>query len=165
MALLHIYDSSDWTIRETAWARGGANEHAVPNVNALVTVLDSLVAAHSQFDRILFETHGSPGIIGFGHQGINATWLLAVVPHQWANLTTPGARVYFNGCNVAEGPVGWRFLEAAAAVFLAVGGGEVFGQTSVGIMNPFNGHVVHLWGSTRRLYVARGGRITSRVEQ
>jgi hypothetical protein len=47
---------------------------------------------------------------------------------------------------------------------LTTGGGEVFGQTSVGFGNPFNGHVVHLWGKTRTIYVVNG-RITERFEQ
>lgn len=50
-------------------------------------------------------------------------------------------------------------------MFLTPGGGEVFGQTSLGFGNPWNGHVVHLWGSTRRLYVDYSGRIVERFEQ
>jgi hypothetical protein len=75
------------------------------------------------------------------------------------------ARVYFNGCNVAEGHEGWKFLEAAAATFLTSVGGEVFGQTSLGESNPFSGHVVHFWGTTRTLYVDKSGRIVERFEQ
>ena len=60
---------------------------------------------------------------------------------------------------------GWDFLEAAAALFLTPGGGEVFSQTSVGFANPINGHVVHLWGATKRLYVNSSGQITERFEQ
>lgn len=80
-------------------------------------------------------------------------------------LVTTNARIYFNGCNVAETNSGWEFLETAAGVFMTSGGGQVFGQTSVGFGNPFNGHVVHLWGSTRTLFVDSNGNITERFEQ
>jgi hypothetical protein len=80
-------------------------------------------------------------------------------------ITTTNARVYFNGCNVAEGSAGWDFLEAAAAVFLNPGGGTVFGQTSAGFANPLNGHVVHLWGKTKTLFVDPKGKILERFEQ
>jgi hypothetical protein len=141
-------------------------EHiAAADANALTTALDALVSARSKYDRILFETHGAPGLIGFGDDDIDTAWLRAAIPRQYTNITTANARVYFSGCNVAEGAVGWLFLEAASALFLTPGGGEVFGQTSVGFGNPFNGHVVHLWGDTRRLYVDRDGRIVERFEQ
>jgi hypothetical protein len=127
--------------------------------------LDRLKAAGQTFDRILFETHGSPGRIYFGDQYIDGGWWRSAVSKGWTSIAAIGARVYFNGCNVAEGANGWSFLEAAAAVFLTPGGGQVFGQTSLGFGNPFNGHVVHLWGSTRTLFVDFSGRITERFEQ
>jgi hypothetical protein len=168
MALLHIYDSSDWTIRYTSSVRGVVSQVAASDVNDLATQLDGLVNSCSEdspFDRILFETHGSPGLISFGDQAIDASWLRGMIPHQYTMLATRNARVYFNGCNVAEGQAGWLFLEAAAALFLTPGGGQVFGQTSMGFANPFNGHVVHLWGDTRRLYVDASGRVVERFEQ
>jgi hypothetical protein len=47
-------------------------------------------------------------------------------------------RLYFNGCNVAEGgdSLGWGFLETAGSIFLAGGGGQVFGHTSPGYAFP-----------------------------
>ena len=165
MALLHIYDSSDWTIRLTAGRRGAANSLGCPDLQTLMNGLDAFVQANTQFDRILFETHGGPGVIGFGNYTVDAQTLRAMIARRYTALAGPNARVYFNGCNVAEGTAGWPFLEAAAALFLTVGGGQVFGQTSLGFANPFNGHVVHLWGSTRTLFVDSGGRVIERFEQ
>lgn len=164
MALLHIYDSSDSMIVQTANARGAANRLPVASGNNLAPALDGLLATGSTFDRILFETHGSPGRISFGGSYIDAGWWRAI-PGRYNRLTTTNSRVYFNGCNVAEGQNGWSFLEAAAAVFMQTGGGQIFGQTSLGFGNPFNGHVVHLWGSTRTLFIDANGRITERFEQ
>jgi hypothetical protein len=165
MPLLHIFDSSDSRIVQTAGARGEVNRIAISDGNDLAPALDRLVVAGSTFDRVLFETHGSPGFIYFGAGSISAGWWRSAIGRNYTYLTKVNARVYFNGCNVAEGATGWDFLEAAAAVFLKPGGGEVFGQTSVGFGNPFSGHVVHLWGSTRRLYVDRNGNIIERFEQ
>jgi hypothetical protein len=104
----------------------------------LAPAFDRLVSARSRFERILFETHGSPGRIYFGNKFISADWWRSVKDRNYTNLTTANARVYFNGCNVAESAAGWDFLEAVVAVLLTPGGGEVFGQTSIGFGNPFN---------------------------
>lgn len=165
MTLLHIYDSSDGGIRQTAGARNAVHSLPIAAAGELVPKLDALKSAGKYFSRILFETHGSPGRIYFGNRYIDAQWVRSLIPRGYTSLTTANARIYFNGCNVAEGDGGWGFLEAAVELFLTPGGGEVFGQTSVGFGNPFNGHVVHLWGDTRRLYVDPTGRIVERFEQ
>lgn len=164
MALLHIYDSSDRMIVQTVNSRGGANRLAIPNANNFLPAMDALLATGATYDRILFETHGSPGRILFNKVYIDAAWWLSI-PGRFNRLTTPNSRIYFNGCNVAEGANGWSFLEAAAGVFMQTGGGQIFGQTSMGFGNPFNGHVVHLWGSTRTLFIDATGRIVERFEQ
>lgn len=163
MALLHIYDSSDSRIVQTANQRGAVNRLPIANANNLLGALDGLLTNGSFFDRILFETHGSPGRIYFGGVYIDAAWWNAI-PGRFNRLAASTCRIYFNGCNVAEGSSGWAFLESVVGCFMTSGGGEVFGQTSVGFGNPFNGHVVHLWGSTKRIYVV-DGRITERFEQ
>lgn len=165
MGLLHIFDSSDSGIVQTVGARGVVDQLPISTGDDLAPALDRLVSAGSRFDRVLFETHGSPGHIYFGNQFISAAWWRSVRDRNYTNLTTANARVYFNGCNVAEEASGWEFLEAVVPVLLTPGGGEVFGQTSVGFGNPFNGHVVHLWGSTRRLFVDSNGRIIEHFEQ
>ncbi len=166
MALLHIFDSTHWNIRESAWARGGTDKLGITSIDNLVSELDRLVSDGRTFDRVLFETEGNAGMIFFDNECITANWWGGrPLGRQWSSITTANARVYFNGCNVAEGDCGWAFLEAVAAVLLTPGGGEVFGQTSVGFANPFSGHVIHLWGSTRTLFVDYNGRILERFEQ
>ncbi len=164
MALLHIYDSSDKGIVLTANVRGSANKLPITDANKLESELLSLISAGSRFSQILFETHGVSGKIFFNGVSINADYW-KTCKGRFNSLTTANARIYFNGCNVATGADGWKFLESAAGAFISSGGGEVFGQTSFGIGNPLNGHVVHLWGTTRRLFIDNNGRIVERFEQ
>ena len=78
MALLHIFDSSDSGIAETAKQRGAANLLPISNVDDLKGALDGLLAAGKVFDRILFETHGKPGKILFNHEPINTQYWRAI---------------------------------------------------------------------------------------
>ena len=120
MGLLHIYDDDDWSMhvmtkRDDAQAvvavQGGARK--------MVEHLDSIVASGWRFNRVLFETHGGPGVIGMGEDGIDARWMRAVLAGRgYETFCEAGTRLYFNGCNVAEGDAGWDFLRAAAEVFL-----------------------------------------------
>jgi len=164
MPLLHVYDSSDSRIVETAATRGVHDRLGAANGKDLLTGLDGLVAAGSMFDRILFETHGAPGRIYFGSDYLDAYSWGTFLDYNFAALTTRNARVYFNGCNVAEGKEGWAFLDSVVPVLLRPGGGQVFGQTSLGFANFFNGHVIHFWGTTRRVFADATGTITGREE-
>ena len=164
MPLLHIYDGSDRMIVQTAEQRGVVNRVPIDNADNFISIMDNLLKAGTAFDRVLFETHGSPGKIYFGKKSINAEFWRKI-KGRYNLLLLKHARLYFNGCNVAEDSVGWEFLEAAAGAFMTSGGGEVFGQTSMGFGNPFNGHVIHLWGVTKKLYIDESGRIVERFEQ
>jgi Domain of unknown function (DUF4347) len=162
MTLLHIFDASDWSIRLTASQREYKGTRVPCGVadepTGLIGFLDAFIAVGQSFDSVLFETHGAPGRISLGPFEYDAKWLRAVSARSgYWRLTTPNARVYFNGCNVAADDVGWEFLEAAASLFIGKGGGQVFGQTSLGFANPFSGHVVHLWGDTRSVFVDFNG--------
>jgi hypothetical protein len=158
MGLLHIYDDDDWrmhimTKRDDAQAvvpvQGGALK--------MVEHLDAIVGSRQRFNRLLFETHGAPGYIQMGADSIDARWMRALYGRGYETIFEAGTRLYFNGCNVAEGDAGWDFLRAAAEVFLIGQGGIAFGHTSAGIANPWNGHVVHPWGDTRHVVMAPGG--------
>lgn len=165
MALLHIYDASYFLIVQTAQARNAGHQLPVKDMADFLGALIGLTKGTENFDQILFETHGSPGHIAFNGEGLGAKGLRQMKGFGFHRFVKENSRIYFNGCNVAEGKDGWDFLQAAAEVFLNGKSGQVFGQTSVGIGNPFNGHVVHLWGSTRVLYIDSGGRVIERFEQ
>lgn len=127
-----------------------------------ISALDNLVQTRQTFHRVLFETHGSPGAIYFGKASIPSSWVWAYMTTRNYDLITPNkTRIYFNGCNVAEGNAGWDFLRAMAKVFLLRGGGEVFGHTSLGFATKWGIYpkVFHLWGDLRKVHVAPGGKI------
>src|SRR5689334_88737 len=102
MALLHIYDSSDSMIVQTSNRRGEVNRLPISNANNLMGALDGLLARGAFFNRILFETHGSPGKIYFGNVFIDAKYWQSIAG-RYNQLAASTTRIYFNGCNVAEG--------------------------------------------------------------
>lgn len=166
MALLQIYDSSDSSIVGTVNARNDAGRTlaGVTSAAALVSVLDGYVSSGRTFDRILFETHGSPGRIYFNHQYIDSTWINSSMAGRGYEAICPtSTRIYFNGCNVAAEATGSTFMRTIARIFLTGAGGSVFGHTSLGLVVPIyshvTGHVVHLTGDLKTIYVGAGGRI------
>jgi hypothetical protein len=158
MGLLHIYDDDDWRMH---WMTKRKDAEFVIPVKGgplkMVDALDRVVASGKRYDRVLFETHGAPGWIGMGKYAINARWMRALAGRHYDSFCDPGARLYFNGCNVAEGDEGWDFLRASAEVFLIGRGGVAFGHTSTGFADPLTGHVVHPWGDTRHVVMMPGG--------
>ena len=155
MALLHIFDSSDSGIVETANRRSAEKKLPISDMSDLRYYLDKLKGEGKVFDRILFETHGKPGKILFNHVAVDRPYWLEI-PGRYNSFTAPFARIYFNGCNVGEGEEGWRFLEAAARVFMPTTSGEVFAHTSMGFGNPYGSHTFHFWGDTNTIYVKSG---------
>ena len=158
MGLLHIYDDDDW--RMSLASKRDDAQATLPitgGFQGLVDQLDSVLASGWHFNRILFETHGIPGEIDFGGDPVNAQRMRTMSSYHYETIAEVGTRLYFNGCNVAEGDSGWDFLRAAAEVFLIGQGGLAFGHTSIGWCNPFTGHVVHPWGDTRYVVMAAGG--------
>ena len=173
MAMVHIYDGNPSTrLGMDNSVSNGADACSEDRIRKPVNTfsetqeaLDDLFAANTSIDRLLVETHGSLGKIGIGCQAINYT----VVDSWFGNrgyerLFPSGTRIVFNGCNVAEGSDGWRFLETFGSVMLKLNGGQVTAWKSAGFSSPFNGHVVHLWGDTRGLIFTPGGTITERIK-
>lgn len=168
MALLHIYDASDPGIVTTAMNRStpGITKWGITNFSTeFISGLDAFVQSGQTFDRLLFETHGSPGRIYFNHADITGNWLTTSLTNRFYEQIFPQyTRVYFNGCNVAAEASGLNFMTSFAQIFLKTAGGQVFGHTSLGWVVPLyswlTGHVVHLSGETRTLFVAPGGGVT-----
>ena len=165
--LLHIYDASSFSIawtastrRNTLWSR--PNIYPVP-INGgsydLLIALDKLLKGRQEFSRALFETHGSSGAIFFGSDRITgATWKSFFNGRGYEKIFPYyHSRIYFNGCNVADDPHGWNFLDGAGSVFLKMAGGVAFAQTEVGRPIVITGHVVHFGGKTAYSTWAPGG--------
>jgi hypothetical protein len=167
--LLHIYDADDLLIDVTASVRNFGipglsvkRIHQVPvhgGKVGLLTELDNLVKTGRSFRRALFETHGSTGAISFGGEKVTGDTFRTLYNNRGYEriFNYMWARIYFNGCNVADDPKGWDFLDAAGKVFLRLGGGTTFASTGVGRPIIFTGHVHHFGSDTYYSLWAPGG--------
>jgi hypothetical protein len=87
--------------------------------------------------------------------------------HLYSGVFPFFTRVYFDGCNVAEGDAGWLFLQEIAKSLCRIGGGVVFGWTSLGFSTRgfhWPHKWVHPWGDVRYVVAAPGGAITDMFE-
>jgi hypothetical protein len=173
--LLHIYDADDFSIDLTASVRRNSpftsmldRVHAVPvhgGFEGLFRALDDLVKDGRRFSRALFETHGSTGKIYFGGDEISGrTFKLSFAGRSYHTIFPfMNTRIYFNGCNVADEPEGWDFLDSAGGLFLRTGGGVTFAQTGLGRPIIVTGHVHHFGSSTSYSAWAPGGYFLGHV--
>ncbi len=168
--LLHIYDAEDMMIRAGALVRWGWNMdiHRVPiygGQEALKVALDELVADGKEYTHALFETHGNSGVIFFNGQALNAEKLRTTYTGMGYEKIFPfwNTRIYFNGCNVADDPNGWEFLDAAGRIFLQKGGGVTFAATELGRMILLTGHIYHIGSRTSYSVFLPGGHLWGHV--
>ena len=183
--LVHIYDADDWITRQTAVIYNFRESDVKPvgvrgGIQGLLRELDTLLKQKWVFTRVVFSTHGNAGHIHFKGEPIGVHTLTKEFAHRGYERLFPvvQTRMYFNGCNVADGDKGWNFLEKAAYIFLKTMGGVAFGDTSKGfamhpIIMPFMppwlypmvaGKVIHPWGDTRYVFVGPGGNFVKREE-
>jgi hypothetical protein len=164
---LYIYDGSTEEDRSQAAGRFSSSDYVrsfgVDSKSALLFVLERLAMEKTYFSRLLVQTHGGPGHISINGRSIWDNTIKSDFSGKNLDALFPlYTRIYFDGCNVAEGSSGIAFLEAVGSVFLRRGGGEVFGWTSYGYgmagWIPFiGGHTVHFSGQLRRLHFRPGG--------
>ncbi|MFN8179249.1 MAG: hypothetical protein U0167_15060 [bacterium] len=164
---LYIYDSSSPEDREQAKGRFDDDDYVttvgVGSKAQLLAELGGLVAANAYFSRVLVQTHGEPGCIKFDGLRIYDTTLKADFAGRGFHKLFPlYTKIYFDGCNVANGSLGDGFLDTAGTIFLRAGGGEVSGWTTPGYgmssWVPFiGGHTVHYSGGLKRVYFDPGG--------
>lgn len=152
---LYIYDVTSSIDRSQASGRFSAQDDVltfgVGAVDELVGVFKELLAHGERFNHVLFQTHGGPGAIYFHGAPLKASLLKARLQGYGA-LFPSFTKLYFDGCNVAQGANGTNFLIAAGEVLLQVGGGDAFGWKNLGHALPgwfpFKaGHTLHFWGS------------------
>ena len=165
---LYIYDSSSGIDRVQAFGRFGGADGVVQigiekGIAELKNAFDGLVQRNQIFDRVLFQTHGGPGRIWFGNDALNKD-VLKTTFSGYTSLFPGAARIYFDGCNVAEGGAGTDFLIIAGSVFLVNGGGEVLGWVTLGFGMPgvlpfIGGHTIHFGGgdNLKRIRFYPGG--------
>jgi len=160
---LFIYDEEDEDQADDRFDSDDVTALAVGSTEELLAALDRLVASHATFDRVLFQTHGASGVIKFGdHHVYDITLTGRFAGRRYHTLFPWYTRIYFDGCNVAVGSEGDKFLTAAGNVFLRISGGETFGWTSYGYgysgWVPFiGGHTIHFTGEVKKFHFSPGG--------
>jgi len=159
--LLNINDAMSWDMR-LAPRKGDEDTYTVNvdnGIDGLRSKLSWMIKEGMTFQNAAFTTHGNRGAIHFGAEYIIAeTWYAKFHGSGYSRLFPfKDTKLYFAGCNVADGKQGWRFLEAAARTLLATSGGVAIGWTSLGFGSPFSGHIRHLWGETRQVMIIPGG--------
>jgi hypothetical protein len=164
------YKEPNWTGPRRA-AELGARGIGVASVADLKAALRQLKTDGVTASQMQFDTHGSPGTAWFGADPFNASVIQSqFVGNGFEDLFSPGARVFFSGCNIADnngcsagacpvGDVGRNFLMTFAKTFLFKAGGRVGASTSLGLptLAPWTNKVFHLWGDTIYAYINRGG--------
>jgi hypothetical protein len=127
--------------------------------------LDNLKKHQPRIDRLVIETHGSPGAMYFGNERLDSSNLSWLTGRGYEEMFVENARVFLNGCNIAEvgeasageSNDGRVFMKEIGKIFLAKGGGRVGASTSIGLGLPTN-KVYHLWGDTVYVFISKGGQ-------
>jgi hypothetical protein len=139
----------------------------VRDVEGLRTALAQLVREGKTFRRVLWYTHGNPGQIAFGDDRLGIPELYKLKGFE-ALFPLP-TKMYFSGCNVAAGDIGWIFLQIAGNVFLR-GGGYTMAWTSTGygynnaaLRWLISSHSVHYTGDVRIVTFDSGGSVLERL--
>jgi hypothetical protein len=155
----------DWR----ASSSGNANKHAgkhgdfvinVKTLGELQSWFRHWVQGEESFDFIDFHTHGAPGLLCIGADELTIGTIYKIFTPKVDQIFNNDAQVIFNGCNVAEGHWGEYFLVKFGETMLKGGGGKVFGNTGLGIMDPvFTGDVFHPLGDWVCANVSRGGSV------
>jgi len=165
---LYIYDKSSEIDRNQADGRFSDDDDVLTigvslGIKNLKRVFEVLADNKKTFNHVLFQTHGAPGAIYFGNEAVT-TGVLRTQFSKFSKLFPHPTRIYFDGCNVAEGGPGTDFLLAAGQVFLVAGGGVTLGWTTLGhgMWGRFpiiGGHTLHFGGSNtlKSMRFLRGG--------
>jgi hypothetical protein len=128
--------------------RFSANEAAVDEQGNTMNVVQ--VASNADLLKVLRElsdpvdlmelyTHGGPGLLQLGSEGLWPADLKVHEMHGYDGAFNGGATITLSGCNCAEGAEGELLLVQFARTFLRSGGGQVTGNTSAGWVLSFLG--------------------------
>ena len=112
---LYIYDKSSEIDREQAAGRFEGDDDVLTigvslGVMNLKKVFDQLLGSNQTFNRAVIQTHGGPGKIYLGNEFIDSNvWKGTFYGLNYEKLFPKFTRMYFDGCNVAEGGRGTDF--------------------------------------------------------
>lgn len=171
MATVHIYSditgdsrpSPGRAARLHASGNQGDRVVSVVSLSALETAFRGLLADGTQWDRMDFHTHGSPGVAYIGSERLTAFNLDRFRNQRFDTIFNAGAVVEFSGCNAAERPEGELLVAVFGSIFLRARGGSVKSATGLGYADPlFTGDVYHPTGRWITAEVRIGGGVTLR---
>jgi len=149
-------------------AQLGATPYSARNVAELLDLFTQFTTRTVTIDRMVIETHGSPGALYFGSDMLDEARLASFRGRGFEDLFVENTRIFLNGCNIAATGKdcsgtrctivnGKAFLEAFARTFLSRAGGRVGASTSLGhVVPPVSAKVYHL-NTTYYVYISRGG--------
>jgi hypothetical protein len=167
--LLSIYDADDKHIRNFGEHRDAERKLAITGgLKGLVESWGEFIKSPGGFyNRIVFDTHGNSGRIFFTDEAMYWGGVRDIFGRYNYNKIFPiYTKIYFSGCNVAEGDDGWLFLQEIAKQLCRSGGGVVIGYTSLGIATRFSWPRTpkHFWGDARYVVANPGGVIWDMFE-
>lgn len=156
-------DSEDIALEsyQKAVAAGGTAYH-IKSYEDFFNLLTRYRDGGRKISRMEINTHGAPGYWSFGNgNGINKAGLAYFKGHGFQSVFSPGARIFFHGCNIAEGEKGEEFLKEFGLIFLVGGGGSVGASTSLGFGTGHLGgsKTYHFWGDVVRVYISNDGKV------
>ena len=140
--------------------KSGETNIGVGSLFSLKQVLERLKHRTAPLQKMDFHTHGGPGGIAIGREWLGID-TIGEFPRELSTVFAKGARIFFHGCNVAEGAKGELFLALFGVTFLNKRGGRVGGSTTAGYADPlFTGKVFHAPGSAVYAHIKEGGWVT-----
>jgi hypothetical protein len=127
-----------------------------------VTLLTAFRDTGRRIGRLEVFSQGAPGCIGLAQDVLDTAGVRALRGRGFNTVFAPGARIFFGGCNLADGVKGVTFLKEFGTTFLLHAGGSVAATTSLGLAlgrYPGNGKTHLLWGDTVRLVFDTAGKV------
>jgi len=166
MGMVHISAdlSGDWRPSQEhdghEHAKSGEQHINVGSLSTLKRAFESLKNAKEPLSKLDFHTHGRKGALGIGKDHLDVSSLKQFEGHEFDTIFSKDAKIFFHGCNVAEGATGERFLAEFGVVFLKKGGGRVGASSTAGLRDPlFSGKSFHAPNSTVYANVLADGSV------
>jgi hypothetical protein len=178
---LHLYDPTDNCNRRrgyaaeycSGWWASVTNPDTCPALpDTIYTPVQGLgdIAAElqrigglgGQISSLFVHSHGAPGQVYIPIKPPSlclAATNASQIKSACQNVMAPGAKVFFLGCNIGEGPQGEAFLRVAGPHMLGGGGGLMFAMTSVTFSYAIAGELLPPWGSVKVAHVSPGGAV------
>ena len=169
---IHIWADTNANGFLSSWKpslRGGTEDHCdkgdtlvhVSSISGLNRFFQQhLVHNKSKIDRLDFHTHGNSGFIALGSDHLYYKDIIEYFAKKgYENVFNSDARIFFHGCNVAEGSEGELFLALFGGIFLRQKGGRVGASTGAGygLSWAWGPSSWHPTGNTVYAYVKPGG--------